>query len=144
MKILINFFLIIISNYAYGQIRSDSLFLCKSLEEYVESSRAIIPNNSFDRYVIIVHETDSKYIFSIVANSIDITWIKEIKDCYLTKLSNNYILFVGPMDFKRQWTCLDIIDTNSANILAKLNTNMFNVDNLEYSTFKLPSFTLLK
>ncbi len=144
MKIFIKFLLIIISNTVYGQIKSDSLFLCKSLEEYVERSRAIIPNNSFHRYVIVIHETDSKYIFSIVANSIDIYWIEGCEDCYLTKLSNNYILVVGPTDFKRQWSCLDIIDTDSVNILVKLKTKMFNVDNLEYSTFKLPSFTLFK
>lgn len=144
MKLYLIVIFIVVSNLSYGQIQSDSLFLCKSLTEYIASSRAKKPNGKFDKFVIVVFETNSKYIFSVVANSIDLEWINVIEDCYLTQLSDNYVLLISPKDFKNQWPCLKFIDTDPLNIQMKLKLKMFNVENLEYSTFRFPSYALLK
>jgi hypothetical protein len=144
MKLYYSVFFTVLSHLSYGQIQSDRLFLCDSIQDYISRSGSSTTKEVFSRHVIVVHETNSKYVFSVVANSIDLEWIEVIKDCHLTQLSNNYVLIISPTDFKNQWPCLDLIDTNPLNIQVKLKEKMFNVERLEYSTLKFPSYTLLR
>ncbi len=144
MKLYLSVFFIVLSHLSYGQIQSDRLFLCDSITDYISRSGASTSKEVFSRHVIVVHETNSKFIFSVVANSIDLEWIEVIEDCHLAQLSNNYVLVISPTDFKNQRPCLNLIDTNPLNIQEKLKLKMFNVERLEYSTFKFPSYTLLR
>jgi hypothetical protein len=144
MKILAILIFILFSNLSYAVNELDSLKLHSEIVKYINSTHLGISESLASRSVIVVHETDSCFVFAIYFNYIELEWMEDIDDLCLASVSNNYVLLIRPSDYNKQWSFMDLIGTNTANIHAKLKAKLLRVEDLEYTTVVLPSCIVFK
>lgn len=144
MKIIAIIVFILFSHSSFAVNELDSLKLHTEIVNYINKSHLDISSSLASRSVVVVHETDSCFIFAMYFNYVDLEWMKYSDNLFLAHVLNNYVFLIRPSDYYNQWSFLDLIETNTANIHVKLKAKLLRVEDLEYTTLVLPTCILFK